>query len=242
MNEYPKAIFFDLDDTLISFDGVSAGAWDESCKDFVKKHECPYSKEELLATINRARKWYWSDERRQKEGRENLKQARRDIVRAALSEYGIKDDEIIRDLADGYTALQYSRVHAYPNTIATLNSLKKDGVRMSLITNGPSDGQREKLRRFGLTDYFEHLLIDQELGFSKPDVRVYYHALGLMNLTASEVWMVGDNLVWDVGAPKSIGIYSIWHDRRGEGVPKNSAIIPDRIITDISQLVIGSDT
>jgi len=62
-------------------------------------------------------------------------------------------------------------------------------------------------------------------------------ALQKLNLTAEEVWMVGDNLVWDVEAPKKIGIYAVWNDYRKKGLPKGSTILPDRIINDISELI-----
>jgi putative hydrolase of the HAD superfamily len=48
---------------------------------------------------------------------------------------------------------------------------------------------------------------------------------------------VGDNLVWDVGAPQKLGIFGIWNDYRNKGLPPSSKIIPDRIITNISELV-----
>lgn len=114
---------------------------------------------------------------------------------------------------------------------------KTAGVRMGIITNGTSEGQREKLRRFTLTDFFEIILIEQELGFGKPDLRVYLHALELLHLQPQDVWMVGDNLVWDIQAPQALGIYSIWFDYKKIGLPKDSAIIPDRVITDLSELI-----
>ncbi len=71
---------------------------------------------------------------------------------------------------------------------------------MALITNGSASGQRAKLKSFGLTDYFEFILIDQKLGFGKPDTRVFTHALTLLGLPSTDVWMVGDNLVWRLTA------------------------------------------
>ncbi|MBC8060087.1 MAG: hypothetical protein H7Y18_05420 [Clostridiaceae bacterium] len=52
-----------------------------------------------------------------------------------------------------------------------------------------------------------------------------------------EVWMVGDNLVWDIEAPKKAGIFAVWNDYRRKELPKGSIIILDRIINDISELI-----
>jgi putative hydrolase of the HAD superfamily len=237
MNTYPAAILFDLDDTLISFDGVSDIAWDKCCGDFVEINSTPFSKEDLLRMLQIKRKWYWSDPQRHKTGRENIKQARRDIALLTLTDLGIAEPDLINKLADTYSDYQYELICLQPNTTDTLNRLKTKGVRMGLITNGTSNGQREKLRRFSLADYFEIILIDQELGFGKPDVRVYRHALEFLRIRPQDAWMVGDNLIWDVQAPQSCGIYSIWYDYRKNGLPEDTTIIPDRIIVDISELI-----
>lgn len=34
----PKALLFDLDDTIISFEGVAAEAWGQCCRQFVEKY------------------------------------------------------------------------------------------------------------------------------------------------------------------------------------------------------------
>lgn len=239
MHRCPLAILFDLDDTLISFEGVSDQAWQKCCGDFVDTHPVSVSKECLLRTLHAKRRWYWSDPQRHKAGRENIREARRGIVRLALADHGIADMDLANELANCYSEYHNELVCLFPNTIPTLGKLKSSGIRMGLITNGPSEGQRAKLRRFSLNNYFEIILIDQELGFGKPDVRVYQYALDLLHVSNDEVWMVGDNLIWDVQAPQSLGIHSIWHDYRKTGLPVDAVTIPDQMITDISQLLIG---
>lgn len=238
MKKYPSAILFDLDDTLISFDGASESAWDECTGDFILKYPCTFTKNELISTIKKVRKWYWSDPDRHKAGRENMINARRDVIGIALSELGINDTIISNEFADNYSARQNELICLFPNTIKTLEHLKSFGIRMGLITNGSSVAQRMKLSRFGLEKFFEVILIDQEVGYGKPDIRIYDHALRLLSLNTSDVWMVGDNLVWDIQAPKSIGIYSIWNDYRQTGLPQDTDIIPDRVIFEISELII----
>jgi putative hydrolase of the HAD superfamily len=241
MIRLPVAILFDLDDTLISFDGVTRQAWNECYEDFMARHKPGFSLDALGEAVRAAQDWYWGDPVRHKAGRENIRLARREVVGVALNGLGIRDTEIVNDLADRYSDRHDELIHLYPNTLPTLDALKSAGVRLSLITNGSAKGQRAKLARFGLTDYFEHILIDQELGFGKPDVRVYEHALKLMGLDSRDVWMVGDNLVWDIEPPKALGIRAVWHDWKGAGLPEDAKILPDRIIADIGELI-GSQT
>jgi hypothetical protein len=53
-----------------------------------------------------------------------------------------------------------------------------------------------------------------------------------------ETWIVGDNLEWEIVAPQRLGIYAIWYDGYGVGLPRNSAIRPDRIIRRLSELLL----
>lgn len=234
---YPKAIMFDLDDTLISFDGVTDAAWEETCCTFVKEKNTPFNSTVLLDSVKRARQWYWSDEERHRIGRQDMFKARRDVVKLALKELEYFDEEAAISLADNYTRRHLELVHLFPDSIATLERVKELGIRMVLITNGNAEGQRGKINRFSLEDYFEFCLVEGEIGFGKPDIRVFELALKKLELKAEEVWMVGDNLVWDVEAPQSFGIFSIWNDYRKKGLPKDSAVIPDRIINSIGELI-----
>jgi len=49
--------------------------------------------------------------------------------------------------------------------------------------------------------------------------------------------MVGDNLEWEVTAPQRLGIYAIWFDSEGRGLPRDSAVRPDRIVRALSELL-----
>jgi len=237
LSAYPKAILFDLDDTLIVYDGVSAPAWDACCEEFMNSHAFSFTKEDLLLRLEEVREWFWSDPGRHKRGREHLLETRREIVGMALGDLGVTDTVLVRELADRYSAYRDELISVFPSTYSVLDALRSSGVRLGLITNGSSAGQREKLARFHLADYFEIILIDQELGFGKPDPRVYLHALDLLGLSPGEVWMVGDNLIWDIQAPQSVGIHSIWHDVQGSGLPAESTVCPDGIVTDISLIL-----
>ena len=58
----------------------------------------------------------------------------------------------------------------------------------------------------------------------------------VLDCSADEAWMVGDNLEWDVAAPQGLGIFAVWVDYAEEGLPATSDIIPDRTIRNIAEL------
>jgi putative hydrolase of the HAD superfamily len=83
---------------------------------------------------------------------------------------------------------------------------------------------------------FDVVLIEGELGYGKPDRRIYELALSRLRRSPADTWMVGDNLEWDVAAPQELGIYGIWVDASGKGLPAGSSIRPDRVVQSILEL------
>jgi putative hydrolase of the HAD superfamily len=232
----PEAVLFDLDDTLMKFDIVSDLAWKTSCDDFVRNNPVCFSNRELFECLFKIRKWYWSDPVRHKKGRNDMKNARREVFGHALRELGFDDSEKIIETADGYTRLQEALWELFDGTVEALQSLQNLNIRMAVVTNGPSAVQRGKLERFGITRFFNHIIIDTEVGFSKPDARIFQTALDRLSLPPSAVWMIGDNLEWDVMGPQQLGIFSVWNDYRQKGLPPGSSVVPDMIVGSVAEM------
>ena len=125
----------------------------------------------------------------------------------------------------------------FPGAHETLDRLKELGVKLALVTNGGAEAQRAKVVRFALEHRFDHIQIEGEHGFGKPEEQAYSHALASLRVEARETWMVGDNLEWEVVAPQRLGIFAIWYDGYGVGLPPNSPIRPDRIIRTLPELL-----
>ena len=233
----PKAILLDLDDTIISFRGSSDIAWKETCIEYGGKL-CSYiSADDLANSIDATRDWFWGDPERHRIGRLDMDASRRKIVRIALRKLGYRDKAKALEIADYFNERQEKHMMLFPDSIKALEKIKAAGIRMILVSNGNSDKQRGKIDRFGIEKYFEQCLIEGEVGYGKPDIRIFKLALSILELKAEDVWMVGDNLVWDVEAPQKVGIYSIWNDYKKTGLPINSKIVPDRIINSIIELI-----
>ena len=232
----PKAILFDLDDTILKFDTLAEKFWLAACEAF--EPELPgVSAEKMLGAVHEYREWYWGDPDRHKRGRLNLEVARREVVGGALQLLGIEDPELAGRMGDSYSADRDAAVEPFPGAISTLNTLRAAGVRLGLITNGNGETQRAKVVKHGLVPLFDHILIEGEFGMGKPEERVYLHSLERLDATPSESWMVGDNLEWEVAAPQRLGITGIWVDSRDRGLPESSAVQPDRIIGSLPELL-----
>ncbi|MBI5031704.1 MAG: HAD family hydrolase [Chloroflexi bacterium] len=233
----PKAIFFDLDDTIIAFEAVSDAAWLQVCQEFAQQTN-RFTAIELLESINTTRAWYWSDPERHRIGRMNLAGARLALVKMALEKLGCNDDSYATEIAEKYSTVRTEMIDFIPGAKATLERLSAANIRLALVTNGTVREQNAKLKRFDLAKFFQVILIEEQLGFGKPDERVFKLGLDKMQLNANQAWMVGDNLEWDVAGAQRVGIYSIWNDYKGKGLPVNSSVKPDRIVNSISEIVL----
>jgi putative hydrolase of the HAD superfamily len=233
MPDLPRAILFDLDDTLVVFDGVTRPAWLQTCAHFAPRTGLPA--DELYQRIRAHARVYWSDPVRHREGRLMLEQKRRELVTETLSLLCVDDRHLAEELADHYSTLQESLISLFPDAESTLEYLAGHGVRMALVTNGNAAMQRRKMDRFRLERFFPHCFVEGELGYGKPDPRVFQAALKALDTAPADTWCVGDNLEWDVAGAQACGIRGIWKDTYRKGL-KDSPVVPDRIILELAEL------
>ena len=232
----PRGILFDLDDTIVAFSQVAGPTWRRVCHEHAGGSES-LDAEALYRAIRESSAWYWSDPGRHKKGRLDLDATRRTLVGLACEKLGIDDGNLAREIAEAYSIQREEAVHPFPGAIETLQTLVDRGVSLALLTNGEAHKQRAKVVRFRLDRFFETVLIEGELGYGKPEERVYLRALEDLGLGPEDVWAVGDHLEWEVAAPQALGVYGIWNDFRRRGLPAGSTVVPDRIIHGISELV-----
>ena len=227
----PRAVLVDLDDTIIDGSAV-VDCWTVACEC------CPpdVDVQAVLAELHRFREWYWSDPVRHRQGRLDLSAARRHIARTALVSTGCDADGLADRIAERYDQCRDERTVLFPGAVPVLTWLRKSGCRLALVTNGGADAQRQKIARFGLEPLFDMILVEGELGFGKPDERIYQMALTGLAAEPRHTWMIGDNLEWDVEQPQKLGMTGIWVDRDGAGVPASSAVHPDLVIRSLAEL------
>ena len=243
MSQLPTAILLDLDDTILSAFGQAEGQWQRVIGSFIE-HLAPHPPDDIIAAIQAYSKHLWADQARHKHWRHRIGEARRHIVQNAFAELCGKSGqpapsgELCDAIAARFNELQEAELRMFPGSHETLDRLKELGVKLALVTNGAGPPQRKKVVRFALEHRFDHIQIEGEHGFGKPEEQAYRHAMAALGVRADETWMVGDNLEWEVVAPQRLGIYAIWYDGYGVGLPPDSPIRPDRIIRRLSELLL----
>lgn len=255
-----KAVFFDLDDTLL---------WDAKCVEKAFAATCqlaaqqwkidPVALEEAVREA--ARQLYASYETypftqmiginpfeglwgqfkdSQLEGFKQLSQIvptyRREAWTQGLKALGIVDPDWGAKLAERFVVERSRLSIVYDDTYPVLDQLKKK-YRLLLLTNGSPSLQRHKLSlEPKLAPYFEHIVISGEFGRGKPDPAIFHHALQLMQLAPDEAIMVGDKLSTDILGSERAGMKNVWINRDGIK-PDSPPARPHFEVRSLSQLL-----
>lgn len=103
----------------------------------------------------------------------------------------------------------------YDDVWPTLARMKAAGLRMAILTNGPSDGQRRKLRATGLDGHVDHVAIGEEVGVSKPHAAAFKAVLDELGVAGDEALMVGDSPTLDYDGAINAGLRAVLLDRDG---------------------------
>ena len=231
-----KAIIVDLDDTVLD-SGDPGVSWRRVCSEFAGNFGVAPGC--FFDALIDARDWFWDNQPRAREGRLDLVAARRTIFTRALLSLGLKDPEpdVVDAMALRYTALRDDAVKPFRGAVAALERLRESGIQLSLLTNGSSEKQWAKIRQFGLARCFDHIQVEGDVGFGKPEAQAFRHALCVLAVRPEETWMVGDNLLADIAGAQRAGIHAIWIDAHGNGLDTSDGIVPDRIVQSLDELL-----
>lgn len=230
----PKAIFFDLDGTILDWQTGMEDTWLASIE---QHNDGSYEPLKMQKLVRERREWFWNDPERAKTGRMDLTEACRVIVGHAFEDAGLTAVDIAHRIGEHYRAQRRELIAPYPGAMETIAAFHQRGVRLALLTNGEAENQRGSVEKLRLESYFDCIVIEGEFGVGKPDERVFRHALESTGSTPETAWMVGDNLDADIAPAVELGLHAVWVDEAGDGLPADAPTRPDRIIRLISELL-----
>ena len=135
----------------------------------------------------------------------------------------------------------------------TLEALRRKGYRLFAASNSFGHLQRRRLERAGILPYFEDTFISMDIGYDKPDIRFFEHALESVNQTNTddrscanhsepvlphESLMVGDSMTTDILGAKAAGWGTCFFNRRpDESQPSGEADYEIRSIGELLQIL-----
>ena len=114
-----------------------------------------------------------------------------------------------------------------PDGVETsLALLRSSGAVVCVLSNGVTEVQLGKLHETGLIKFFDHVIISDKVGHSKPSRQIFDFARALVD-PKSVCWMVGDHPVNDISGAKRAGFCTAWvsHGRTDTGASRDADVI-----------------
>jgi 2-haloalkanoic acid dehalogenase type II len=100
----------------------------------------------------------------------------------------------------------------FPDVEQTLKAVRARGLRLMLISNWHA-GLRGFCRALGLDAYFDVIVSSFEVGYQKPDPRIFAIACARLGLRPAQVLHIGDNEVDDVDGARAAGLAAVHLER-----------------------------
>jgi len=96
-----------------------------------------------------------------------------------------------------------------------LNEVSPDR-KIGVVSNGLGPIQRRRLRKAGLMQYLDLLVLSCEVGIAKPDPSILRLAMKLSGSCPEDTLFIGDSTTSDMGAAEAAGIDFVYIDPSGE--------------------------
>jgi len=100
----------------------------------------------------------------------------------------------------------FKKMKLKPAAARFLKSLKKEGVKVCLVTDLTAKIQFEKIVALGLETGIDFIVSSEEAGIEKPHRRIFLLALQKLGLQPNKALVVGDDKDRDVAGAQTLGL------------------------------------
>lgn len=90
-----------------------------------------------------------------------------------------------------------------------------ENYQLAIISNGIGEAQRSRLQVGKIAHYFDELIISDEVGYWKPDKKIFETALAQLNIHHTEALFIGDSLHDDYHGSINAGIDFCFYNPKG---------------------------
>ena len=97
-------------------------------------------------------------------------------------------------------------IRLYPHVKESLQTLRKCGYRLWLLSNAQEMFTKYELQHLGIADAFDGIYISSVYGFRKPDTRFFKALLEEQQLDPQKCLMIGNDRLTDIAGAKNAGL------------------------------------
>jgi len=222
---WPRAILFDLDDTLWPIAPVILQA-EQTLFAWLSSNAPRVAERFTIDSLRKARLALLAS---RPELELDLGALRRAGLLAAFEQAGEDAAKVELAMVEFFAAR--NAVTPYDDVLPGLRRLRELAV-LGSVTNGNAD-----LQAIGLADYFQVSLSAPQFGRAKPDPAIFHAACAALGVAPHEAVYVGDDLVLDVEGAQRAGLCGVWMNRTASLRHLEAGVRPDAIVASFDELL-----
>jgi putative hydrolase of the HAD superfamily len=190
-----EAVIFDLDNTLVNRKNAFKKYSEQFIDQFVQAKNLSNKDEIIEYMIVADRDGY---------------RKKREFYEELLMNFKMKNGITVDDLLDFWFSEFFKCTVLMDGAIEILVELKSRKIKLGLITNGSVHSQNSKIDQVGIRDYFDDIIVSDEVEVKKPDKRIFDLALKRLNVEPQFSLYIGDHPINDVKGAMDAGINAVW--------------------------------
>lgn len=224
-----KAVFIDIDNTLLSFSEYVKHTMQTGFEHFGLKRYEPYMYDIFTEENNKL----W---RRIEQGTlvfSELEKMRWNIIFAKL---GIEFDGTVFEKY--FRRALYDSAIPMPGANEMLRYLSGKYI-LCVASNGPYEQQVHRLEVAGMKQYFDYIFISEKIGASKPSEEFFRQAFTELNsgreeaIIPADTIIIGDSLTSDIEGGRSYGMKTCFYNVSGV---ESDIIKADHVIDELNEV------
>lgn len=207
-----KAIFFDLYNTLITYDPPR----EETQIRILRNHGMSVTKKAMSLAIKAGDEYFYSENSRslvKERTPEEQNAFWYNYEAILLREAGINEpsSNLVYDILRELDGVKY-KMAPYSDAIPTFKALKNGGYKLGIISNIDRD-INPMCEEMGFSPFLDLILTSKETGLYKPSPEIFHLACTKTDVTPAQTIYVGDQYQIDVVGATAAGLTGVLVDR-----------------------------
>ena len=155
------------------------------------------------------------------------------VFRHILKTVGVDNAFLAESCCKLLRLLSRERFELFPDALPVLREMKSEGYPLAILSDAQKVFCWEEGNMLGLNQFFDHIVMSTQFGFTKPDPRLFAIACSLLEVPPQQAVYVGNDPEKDVKGAKQAGMRAILLDRDGKESKKATEVEPDFYANDL---------
>lgn len=129
----------------------------------------------------------------------------------------VREAGLLESLCERFLDPIFAVGRVYDDTLPVLQRLRDAGHATAIVSNAPWGSPpglwHAELERLGLASAVDAVVMCGDVGWRKPDARVFQFAAARLAVACDACLFVGDEPEWDVAGSRAVGMQAILLDR-----------------------------